>query len=169
MTILGGDFSTNKLAVVCEGWDTTWVKAIMLPPKASMPQKTYAAYQGMSEFLGTVNLTADRHAFIEAPIVAGARNLQTTIKQAMVSGGAQTALIEWGFTVHLVPPASWKKEIIGKGNARKEQVGPVIQQVWRSVFEIASGDQDILDAASCCLYGISMVRRSERPDALGLA
>lgn len=152
--------------VVREDGKAAHYAAIKLP-ELNIPERTYAAYDAIGVFLdGLGVLSSYRHAFVEAPILGMTRDIQSTVKQATVSGGVQVALIEWGFGVHLVAPSSWKKAVIGKGNARKDEVGPIIEREWPGLWRAIHSDQDLLDAAALVLYGESVVTRSD--SAFGL-
>lgn len=160
--VLGLDPSSRKLAlVVREDGRISHFAAVKLPD-VDISQRCYAAYDAVGVFLHELGvLPLGRHAFIEAPILGMTRDIQSTVKQATVSGGAQAALIEWGFGVHLVAPSSWKKAVIGKGNARKDEVGPIIKQRWSGLWRAIQGDQDLLDASALVLFGESLVTRSD--------
>lgn len=162
MIVLGLDPSSRKLAlVVREDRKTCHFSAVKMPD-LDISQRSYAAYEAVGVFLhGLGVLPPVRHAFVEAPIVGMTRDIQSTVKQATVSGGAQAALVEWGFGVHLVAPSSWKKTVIGKGNARKDEVGPIIKREWPGLWLAVSGDQDLLDASALVLHGESLVARSD--------
>ncbi len=104
---------------------------------------------------------AERIAYIEAPVVAGARNLQSTIKQAFINGIVQGVFTKAGFTVHLVPVSTWKMVVCGNGRADKQQVAAHLERVWPVVSHVCAGDQDLIDAATVCMYG-GEVERSRR-------
>lgn len=67
---------------------------------------------------------------LESPIVGGTRNLQTTIKLAMVAGAIACYLAEANQPVLLVPPATWKKVAVGSGAATKEDTMAWAERRW---------------------------------------
>ena len=87
--------------------------------------------------------------YVEAPIMAGARNIQSTIKVAQTVGLVRT----------LVPNAievavsSWKKATVGNGNASKDMVREWLERVHPEVAHMCLGNQDLYDAACISLYG----------------
>ena len=97
-------------------------------------------------------------AFIEDPVL-GRGGFRSTMVQAFTSGAVQGALHEWGCGVHRANVSSWKKEIVGKGNAKKHEVGESLQSRWAALYESISGDEDLCDAASIALFGQVMVGR----------
>src|SRR5512139_3457164 len=56
--------------------------------------------------------------YCEEPVVAGVRNLRSTILIAETVG----MILCLNAQVHLVPVSSWKKYTVGKGNATKDDV-----------------------------------------------
>ena len=83
---------------------------------------------------------------IEAPVVAGARNLRTAIDMSLTSGAVAAGIYRLGLRVLFVPVASWKKVVVGKGNATKEEVAAHVRKADRRFHAAASGDQDLFDA-----------------------
>jgi len=82
-------------------------------------------------------------------------NLQSTIKQAYVSGGVQAALGEWGFTIALVAPGTWKKGCGAGGGANKRKVSKHIRIAWPGAHKLCAGDQDLLDACGLAMHGVN--------------
>lgn len=87
--------------------------------------------------------------FIEEPVVAGARNLRSSLQIAQVAGAIMAAPID----SYLVPVSSWKKEVVGKGNANKEQVSEWLKDNHPYLYSITGGKQDFVDATCIRLYG----------------
>lgn len=65
---------------------------------------------------------------IESPLVAGARNLRTALDMAMLCGGVCAALVETGADIRMVAVASWKKAVVGRGNADKDEVARYVRE-----------------------------------------
>lgn len=86
---------------------------------------------------------------VESPIVAGARNLRTSLLLAQVTGIVQSRLSN----VIEVAVAQWKKEVVGKGNAKKEEVALWVEENHPEAFLHLKGSQDALDAFCIALYG----------------
>lgn len=157
--ILGIDPSSTRLAFVGIDREGSWEYAKPLV-KGEFPARAKSAYDVTDALLGKVATEDDRFAFVEAPIVGMTRNIRTTIAQATTSGGLHVALLNWGFHVTLVAPTSWKKEVVGWGNASKEEVAAAVYDLWPEFYEDHPKDQDLLDAAAIALYGQKVIRRS---------
>lgn len=117
---------------------------IGLKPKAgSRCEEIQCIYDGIEDRFG-----ADTYAFVEEPVVAGARNLRTSLRIAQISGAVLSAI-----NGELVPVSTWKKAIVGKGNAKKEEV-----KAWLKTqpeYDMAFSSQDWIDATCLRLYGQS--------------
>lgn len=85
--------------------------------------------------------------YMEDAIVAGARNLRTSLGIAQTVG----AVLSIGYPTTLVPVATWKKAVVGSGNAKKEDVA-----AWfKAQYPADTHDnQDIADAAAIYNYGL---------------
>jgi Holliday junction resolvasome RuvABC endonuclease subunit len=90
---------------------------------------------------------------VEAPIVGASGNAQTAMKIAMAVGAVAA-----GFEcpVHLVAPATWKKEICGHGHSSKVDVVTFLAERHPDIFAIVAGHksadrQDLVDAACLAL------------------
>lgn len=90
---------------------------------------------------------------IEQPVVYGAGRGRSTFVQSFVSGAFQAAAANYGSSsVSFVPPAQWKKSILGKGNLDKEGVASAVQQRWPSDFDHLRSSQDLIDAYCIARY-----------------
>lgn len=87
--------------------------------------------------------------FIEEPVVAGVRNLRTTIQIAQISGLVM-AIVDEAF---LVPVSTWKKEVVGKGNASKAEVAAWLESNDSRLYAKVKDNQDHIDATCIRLYG----------------
>ena len=88
--------------------------------------------------------------YIEEPVVAGPRNLRSTILIAetvgMLLGVTRSPCV-------LVPVTSWKKGTTGHGNSTKDEVADWLKEVHPSYSAQCDGDQDLIDATCIALYG----------------
>lgn len=94
--------------------------------------------------------------FCEEAVVAGARNLRTSLQISQTVGVvlASTALS------YLVPVSTWKIETVGKGNADKSSVMNWLRVGYSGYFASCDGNQDIADAAAIAIYGRDVYLRS---------
>lgn len=169
--IIGCDLSSKYLAMVAKHPLTPTAAVVKYPlnPRQSdaySPKAAAEALDCMYEYVESISGMAvpgaPRLAFVEAPVVAGARNLQTTIKQSFVNGVVQAVFVKAGFEVEHVAVSTWKKVVCGNGSADKTQVASSIRRQWPVVHNAAEGDQDIIDAAAVCLYGQAVVNDRNR-------
>lgn len=87
--------------------------------------------------------------FVEQPVVAGARNIQSTLRIAETVG----MIYSLPARVYGVAISTWKKATVGKGNATKENVEEWLDSTHPTYSALCGGDQDLRDAAAICLYG----------------
>lgn len=91
--------------------------------------------------------------YVEAPILAGMRNIQSTVKIAAAYGAVLSAIDMRRAAAIEVPVSSWKVATVGHGAASKDDVSRWLHRVHPSVHRECSGDQDLMDAACIALYG----------------
>ena len=164
--ILGFDLSSTKVAVVGANllpkqtelsYDCTYWRKWVFADKHS-PLVLKVARRAVNRWVQIhVRQRAELHAFIEAPVVAGVRNIQTTIKQSFVNGVIQEVLVANGFNTTLLAPTQWKSRAGVKGNADKATVCEWLQESNRWLYEELGEDQDLIDAAAVATVGAAMV------------
>lgn len=168
MTFVGFDLSTKRIAAVAFDQETsnamTWLYEINGPRDTFEPGVLDRAYMAAAEVMSDLAKIGTKRngavPFIEAPLHG--KGQKTTIVQSMVSGVVQLAMVQSGHRPQMVNVSTWKKTVIGNGNATKDDIASFIKQRWRPIFDEAAGNQDILDAAGVCLYGL--VTRSGKPN-----
>ena len=97
-----------------------------------------------SEELSTIDIIDS--AAIEAAIFI--QNPKTTIAIANVVGAVWAFLLKEGIPTSIIDNRSWKKEIVGKGNAKKEDIKNCSIDKWGDKFP----EQDYADAACIALW-----------------
>jgi hypothetical protein len=90
--------------------------------------------------------------YCEEPVVAGARNLRSTILIAETVG----MVLSRRAVVHMVPVDSWKKGTVGKGGVPKDAVAQWLKKEYPDYAALCGDDQDLIDAAAIYLYGSSV-------------
>lgn len=91
-------------------------------------------------------------AFYELPVL-GRGGFRSTIVQCFTSGAVQATLHEFGIQAHTANVSSWKKAVVGRGNADKGQVAQSLRLRWPALYTAADGNQDAYDAASIAIFG----------------
>lgn len=94
---------------------------------------------------------------VEAPIVGISRNLRTGIRLGMVAGALVTSVRQAGAHALLVPPASWKAAIVGRGNAGKPDVSQWLRGRYPDWWDSCEGSQDLVDATCLALFAETRV------------
>lgn len=90
-----------------------------------------------------------RAVWVEAPIVAGARNLQTSLRIAQVTGVVHSVMDN----SHEVAVSSWKKSVVGDGRAGKDEVRGWLKESHPDLYRLTHHSQDLIDATCIALYG----------------
>ncbi len=109
------------------------------------------------------NYQEDIYVFVEEPLIGNNRKYSLGI--AMTYGAVLSALDEVEDTYPLkifgVNVSEWKKQVIGKGNAGKDDVKNYITVVNSRYAALCDGDQDQYDAACVGLYGVLVAARAD--------
>jgi Holliday junction resolvasome RuvABC endonuclease subunit len=145
MIALGIDYGSSRIAIV--GPSGLVFEEVVLRPGDS-----FGALDVLAEITwNTVTLTRAKVVAVESPIQGMSRNVRTGIMLAMVAGAITVAARQAGADVTHVPPASWKKEVVGFGNAKKEQVNSWLEAQHPGLYAHC-GSQDLVDATCLGLY-----------------
>ena len=160
--VIGVDPSSRKLAAVVsvignEPDVRFYVKTI---PK-DKPTSCLMAFEWMRTIVEMSEGRGKVFAFIELPVL-GRGGPGSTIPQAQVNGallaGAQIANAE----VILVNNARAQKEVVGRGNANKDDIKEWVRVAWPKLFEQIENDQDLCDSAMIYQYGRQTVMRRDK-------
>lgn len=104
-----------------------------------------------SKLLPLVNDNDEVHMFIEEPVYV--RGHAAVIRQARANGAILAGARSAGARTHLVQNTSWKKKVIGNGNANKAAVSRWVRDNWSYAYVLSSKDQDLIDSACILRYG----------------
>lgn len=86
--------------------------------------------------------------YIEEPLVG--RNVRSSLHVAMTAGAIGSAVHA---PCYFVPNTTWKKSIVGAGNANKTSVASWLNTNYITYAQQCDGDQDLIDATTVALYG----------------
>jgi Holliday junction resolvasome RuvABC endonuclease subunit len=89
--------------------------------------------------------------YIEEPVVAGARNLRTSLMLAHTAGALMSRIAG---PVTLVPVSSWKKEVCGHGGLSKQDIWNWLKINEPMFFDNCLEDQNKIDATCISMYGV---------------
>tara|TARA_R110000824_G_scaffold59762_2_gene160206 strand:- start:21958 stop:22425 length:468 start_codon:yes stop_codon:yes gene_type:complete len=101
-------------------------------------------FHNFSEDLSKINLITN--AAIEAAIYI--QSPRATLAIAYVVGGVRVTLQGKSIPYNLVDNKSWKKVIVGSGNAKKPDIKSFAVNKWGDIFK----EQDFADAACIALW-----------------
>ena len=145
MTALGIDYGSSRIAIVGPS-------AHVFEEVVGRPGDNIGALDILAETTwNAVTQASAKVVAVESPIQGMSRNVRTGIMLAMVAGAITVAARQAGAEVIHVPPASWKKEVVGFGNAKKEQVSEYLAAQHPGLYANC-GSQDMVDAACLGLY-----------------
>jgi hypothetical protein len=113
--------------------------------------------------------------FLEAPVM-GVGGPGAPIPQAYVEGAVMAAASQSGAEIRLVNNQTWKKEILGNGVIKKEDIDPLVADIWPELYAKVpiindtsvppawrgKPDQDLIDAGCIDLFGWGRVDLLER-------
>ena len=78
------------------------------------------------------------------------QNPRTTVEIANVIGCVRTACYLQDFDVSVVDNTKWKRDIVGKGNAKKPEIMDHAKEKWGDIFPA----QDFADAAGIAAWAV---------------
>jgi Holliday junction resolvasome RuvABC endonuclease subunit len=148
--ILGVDYGTARIAIA--GPSIMHFEEVVLRPGDNL-----GALDVLAETLwNAVKRTHADVVVVESPIQGASRNVRVGISLGMVAGAICVAARQAGASVLLVPPATWKKTVVGHGNANKEQVAQWLQSEHPDLRANAHS-QDLVDATCIALSATRQV------------
>ena len=154
-TIIGIDPSSKKLAFCM----TKGKYTISLHTKSLPEGVLHASGAAFEEAFLFFSKMPNCHVFMEAPLEG--HSVHSAIIQAQVGGAVLAAASKVHVNVELVNVGSWKKQVVGKGNAKKPEVAEWLKENWPEAYNRANGDQDLIDASAINRYGYQHVRLTQ--------
>ena len=156
--IVGADVSATRVAFVAL-FEKKFYTMSDTKLGISGAEACHKARGAVHKFLDEVpwQTTEPIEVYIESPVL-GRGGFRSTMVQAFTNGAVQGAFYERGCNVSTANVSSWKKEIVGKGNATKPDVAQSIRLRWASLYENVAKDQDLCDASAIALYGRKIYR-----------
>lgn len=111
-------------------------------------QSRSAELRTLHRWLSELTALEPGPVYVEEPPLAGARNLQTFLHLAQVSGVVASAT-----PATLVPVSVWKRGTVGNGAAGKELVADWLRASFPDYYRQCDGNQNYVDAVCIALYG----------------
>ena len=153
LIVIGVDAASSRAAFVALRGREFFAMAVTKLGKTG-GEACAAAHIATHDFLDQLPwpVTESIQAYIEWPVL-GRGGFRSTMVQAFTSGAIQGALHERGCVTKGANVSSWKKAVVGKGNATKEDVSKSLRLRWPALYAEVGGDQDLCDASAIALYG----------------
>lgn len=149
MTVIGVDIGYRKIAVAVPS--EKFVSHISMKNRPGVTRTQEVAE--LVDFLNLIPYIDGADVFLEAPVVAGARNIQSTIKVSQTSGIIWGAIAGRAREIQEVAVSSWKLGTLGRGNATKDEVAQWVDDNHKTMARLCSRNQDLYDATCIALYG----------------
>jgi Holliday junction resolvasome RuvABC endonuclease subunit len=150
MGVIGIDVGIRSFAMVHLSESGFHIPMTYSVPKGSR----WYELQSLSNAAITIANDPDDICFIEEPPLAGSRNVRTALQLAQTCGALLGVI---PVKCYLTSVGEWKKTVVGKGNATKEEVGEFLNAHFPELYELCSKDQNLIDATCIALYGDSIV------------
>lgn len=148
--------------------DQWWVKRKVLPSSVPVSRKMEVAWRWVHTMCRDyVKDGYEVHIGIESPFVSP-KTIQAAIPLCRLNGSMLAAASCAKVNVHEVVISTWKKDIVGKGNASKPEIAAWGKMHWRQVWEYAQGftqaqgRQDIIDAAGINRHVVHLADKQKR-------
>lgn len=155
--VIGIDPSSRKLAaVVSVIGDEKNVQTITKPLPQDKPTACLLAFEWARTLVEAHKPRGDVYAFIELPVF-GRGGPGSTIPQAQVNGALLAGLQMAGANVTPVNNSRVKKEVVGRGNANKDDIRQWVHDAWNNLYVKIEKDQDLCDSAMIYQYGSQVV------------
>ena len=160
--IVGLDPSSRKIAMAIS---VDGGKPILQTKTLGMHDLPRACYQAHRYVRSVVKqYTAQGHhvfLFIEGPVV-GRGGVGSTLKQTKTNGAMQAGAVGGGASVVEVNNQTWKSKVVGSGRAGKPEIKKLVKDCWPYAYELADGDQDLMDACAILRYGEKIINTKDR-------
>lgn len=154
MTVLhsaGVDYGVRRVAVVHP------IRGLVSVLELQKEDDLTNLYQLHEWMYGHCASTRPDLVVVESPIQGARRNVRVGLRLAMVAGVLVVAARASGARTLLVEPATWKKQVMGHGNASKAEVAEWLDGEHPVLASTTNGNQDAIDAACIGLYGQALL------------
>lgn len=159
-TVIGVDPNSRKLAAVAQRPDGQLHAFCTEVSKDQAVDRGYTIgflFNGFLDWLRDLEPGAF-YMFVEQPLMGRNVHAMRTITQG--ESAALLAAHEQGASgIYEVNVQTWKKDIVGQGNASKSIVKSYLEEHHNDLAVLANNDQDLFDAGAILLYGVEVIER----------
>lgn len=152
-SVAGVDYGTKRIAIAIITSDGGYDQHILDISTQTKTDDTVGEISILTAYLET---TLQRYkpdlVAIEQPIQGASRNVRVGLLMGMVAGALSVISNYSGADVTIVAPATWKKSVIGRGNADKTDVSRWLELNHPGWFQSCVKNQDIIDATCIALH-----------------
>ena len=151
---MGVDLGIRKVALFC--WDDDLPHAVAWEAPDGFTRASQLHHLGgyVHDMVSTFDID---QVWIEDTLVGN--NVKYSIALAETKGAVMAALAAH-VDVRLVNVSTWKKQVLGRGNANKDSVRDYIHVTHGAYAPLCGDDQDLYDACCIALYGRQIMDRS---------
>jgi Holliday junction resolvasome RuvABC endonuclease subunit len=164
MNLIGIDLGVHKIALACFTNDAlVWADAHEAPREQARDLQLRELASFASEI---ATLHGAESVWIEDTIIGNNRKYSIGLAQSMgavLSAMAQLRLSQ-GLDTRVVDNKTWKKDVVGSGNADKTAIKHYIDVTHPSYAPLCGADEDLYDAACVGLYGLATMERASHLD-----
>lgn len=151
---MGVDLGVHKVALFC--WDGDVPHAVAWEASTNFSRAHQLHH--LAGYVHDLASTFDSNVvWIEDTLVGNNHAYSLGLTEVK---GAIMAALAMHVDVRLVNNKTWKKQVIGNGNANKDSVRDYIHVTHGSYAPLCGDDQDLYDAACIALYGRLIMERS---------
>lgn len=157
MIIAGVDLGGRKIAISL--WEEGYLSGVT---SYSVPKTTRARELCDLADWSMGILRMAEFAVIEEPLVG--RSIRSSLQLAHTAGAILSRLgdTKTHTSSAFVEVSTWKKEVVGRGNASKDEVRSWLEATYPAYAVRCGDDQDKVDATCIGLYGAKLLDRSTK-------
>lgn len=161
MKVIGIDLGVHKISLACfEDQKLVWCDTHVASGEQTRDQQLLELGKFANEI---ATLHSADSIWVEDALIGN--NQKYSLSIAEVKGAVLTMLgnlrLYLGTDVRMVNVSTWKKEVVGHGNASKEWVKNYIDVTYPEYAPLCDGDQDRYDATCVGIYGLRITARSQ--------
>lgn len=152
LRVAGVDYGKRRIAIVAPG---VAVDMLRLPQSTPASEALFLCGNFLRNFIFQHGISS---TWVESPIMGMSRNAQTMASMSMMAGVLLYACEAGESKSTLIAPSTWKKEVIGRGNATKDDAALWLKANSPQSFALCmvNGrlDQDLVDATCIAVAGL---------------
>jgi Holliday junction resolvasome RuvABC endonuclease subunit len=160
VNLLGIDLGTRKVALAVFVESELVQAYVHETPEEMARDLQLRELGGLAHDIGQLHGTDS--VWIEDTIIGNNRKYSIQLGQVMgaVLAGMGHLRLSQGTDIQRVDNRVWKREVLGKGHASKDEVKDYIVVTYPAYAPLCGDDQDLYDAACIGLYGLQVTRQA---------